>query len=144
MTMIASDFTATSQERRTVVFPGLMAPLLSIVDFLLFLSLLAALKAFRDHRRRGGLLYPPGPRPVPLIGNLLDIPRESSWLAYTELAKKYGASPTFSESEVCYKRNLQAMSCHSTYWAESSSFWAPPRPRKVCSRGAGTPTLIAQ
>jgi hypothetical protein len=99
MTMIAStriDFTATFQD---TVSPELMAPLLPIVDFLLFLSLFAALKAFRDHRRRGGLPYPPGPRPVPLIGNLLDIPRESSWLAYTELAKKYGASPAFSKVE---------------------------------------------
>ncbi|KAI0273086.1 cytochrome P450, partial [Russula aff. rugulosa BPL654] len=30
------------------------------------------------------------PRPLPIIGNLLDIPAEFSWLSYTQLAKKYG------------------------------------------------------
>ncbi|KAH9956431.1 cytochrome P450 [Russula dissimulans] len=62
---------------------------------LLFLSFLVALKAFRDHRKRGGLPYPPGPRPLPLIGNLLDIPTKYSWLAYTQLAKKHGDVMSF-------------------------------------------------
>ena len=65
-----------------------------IVYFLLILSSIFALQAFRarvrDYQRRGGLPYPPGPRPLPIIGNLLGIPIESSWLAYTRLAKKYG------------------------------------------------------
>lgn len=36
-------------------------------------------------------LLPPGPRPFPLIGNALDIPREKEWLTYHHLAQKYGA-----------------------------------------------------
>ena len=67
-----------------------------IVYFILFLSSIFSLQAFRasfrDYQRRGGLPYPPGPRPLPIIGNLLGIPIESSWLAYTRLAKKYGTS----------------------------------------------------
>jgi hypothetical protein len=70
-------------------------PLLSIVYCLLALSFLVALRAFRDYQKRGGLPYPPGPRPLPIIGNLLDIPKESSWFTYTQLAKKYGTSSTF-------------------------------------------------
>src|SRR6266851_10050096 len=77
-----------------------MTPLLSITYFLLILSFFIAHRTFRDYQKRGGLPYPPGPRPLPVIGNLLDIPRESSWLAYTQLAKKYGMSSTFSESSL--------------------------------------------
>ncbi|KAI0043607.1 cytochrome P450 [Auriscalpium vulgare] len=34
--------------------------------------------------------YPPGPKPLPLIGNLLDLPKSHSWLTYTSWAKTYG------------------------------------------------------
>lgn len=69
-----------------------------MVDFLLVLSFIFTLQAFRNYRRRGGLPYPPGPRPLPIIGNLLNIPTESSWLTYSQLAKKYGTSLSFSLS----------------------------------------------
>ena len=62
----------------------------SILDILVLISSLAAFLAIRDYQRRRGLPYPPGPRPLPLIGNLFDIPKEFSWLSYTRLSKKYG------------------------------------------------------
>ena len=65
-----------------------MLSLITIVDFLVLFSCGFALSAIRDLRRRKGC--PPGPRPLPIIGNLLDIPKESSWLAYAEFSKKYG------------------------------------------------------
>ncbi|KAI0302456.1 cytochrome P450 [Multifurca ochricompacta] len=69
-----------------------MASLLSILDLIVLLSSLIAFQAVRDYRRRGGVPYPPGPRPLPVIGNLLHIPKEYSWLAYTQYSKKYGTS----------------------------------------------------
>jgi hypothetical protein len=45
---------------------------------------------FRDRRRRGGLPYPPGPPSWPIIGNLLDIPKDLAWRAYADMSKKYG------------------------------------------------------
>ncbi|KAG9048571.1 hypothetical protein FS837_012512 [Tulasnella sp. UAMH 9824] len=34
--------------------------------------------------------YPPGPRPLPLLGNLLDVPTSRFALTWTKLAEKYG------------------------------------------------------
>ena len=48
------------------------------------------LVVFRDHRRRGGLPYPPGPPRWPIIGNLPDVPKDSPWRAYADMSKKYG------------------------------------------------------
>jgi hypothetical protein len=67
-----------------------MVSLISVLDILAAVWFLATLWAIRDHRKRGGLPYPPGPRPLPIIGNLLDIPKEFSWLAYTRFSEKYG------------------------------------------------------
>ncbi|PIL22661.1 cytochrome P450 [Ganoderma sinense ZZ0214-1] len=33
---------------------------------------------------------PPGPPSMPIIGNLLDMPRRSAWLTYKELSRRYG------------------------------------------------------
>jgi hypothetical protein len=75
---------------------------LTFLGFLLDISVamlfLASIRAIRDYRRRGGLTYPPGPRPLPIVGNLFDIPGDSSWLAYTQFSKSYGNSLSFWES----------------------------------------------
>jgi hypothetical protein len=39
---------------------------------------------------RGGVPFPPGPPPLPFIGNLRDIPTIQPWIAYTQWKKKYG------------------------------------------------------
>ncbi|KAH9887972.1 CyP450 monooxygenase [Cubamyces lactineus] len=33
---------------------------------------------------------PPGPRGLPLVGNILDVPRDQPWRAFRDLSKKYG------------------------------------------------------
>ncbi|KAI0295929.1 cytochrome P450 [Russula brevipes] len=67
-----------------------MAYLTPLVDLFAVLLFLATIRTIRDYQRRGGLPYPPGPRPLPIIGNLLDIPKEFSWLAYTRFSKTHG------------------------------------------------------
>jgi hypothetical protein len=62
----------------------------SPLDILLVLFSIAASLAIRVYQRRGRLPYPPGPRPLPLVGNLFDIPKELSWLSYVQLSKKHG------------------------------------------------------
>ena len=74
-----------------------MAYLTFLIDIFAALLFLVSIRAIHDYRRRSGLSYPPGPRPLPIIGNLLDIPRDFSWLAYTQFSKTYGTSFPFSE-----------------------------------------------
>ncbi|KAF9479694.1 cytochrome P450 [Pholiota conissans] len=54
--------------------------------------LLAAFAALYMSRKRNPL--PPGPKGLPLIGNLHELPYEYPWLTYAQWAKKYG--PIFS------------------------------------------------
>ncbi|KAI9441790.1 cytochrome P450 [Lactarius indigo] len=63
---------------------------ITAIDSLALSAFLYLLLAFRDHRRRRGLPYPPGPPSWPIIGNLLDVPKLSPWLAYANMSKKYG------------------------------------------------------
>jgi hypothetical protein len=61
-----------------------------LINALAFFFSLNLLIVFRDYRRRRGLPYPPGPPSRPIIGNLLDIPKDEPWTVYTDLSKKYG------------------------------------------------------
>jgi hypothetical protein len=66
-------------------------PSVTAVDFLVISLSLYLLVVLRDHRKRRGLPYPPGPQSWPIIGNLLDVPSQRPWIAYTKMSKRYGA-----------------------------------------------------
>lgn len=36
------------------------------------------------------LQLPPGPRPLPLVGNVFQVPKEKDYVVYSEWAKQYG------------------------------------------------------
>ena len=46
-----------------------------------------------QRRKHGHGALPPGPPGLPFLGNALQIPLAHSWLAFTEWAQQYGASP---------------------------------------------------
>lgn len=54
------------------------------------LTALGALTWSLAKRSEARLPLPPGPKSLPLIGNLLDMPGEKDWLVYREWAKTYG------------------------------------------------------
>jgi len=55
------------------------------------------------------LLTPPGPKKLPLLGNLFDIPPNCEWLTYAQWTKDYGLYTNFSSSIVlivCLDSNI--------------------------------------
>lgn len=60
--------------------------------FLAGLLVLACGLVLRPRRRPR---YPPGPKGLPLVGNMLDIPTEYAWERYYELGKEYGSDVLF-------------------------------------------------
>lgn len=55
-------------------------------------SLLWAFSKLSSRRKRNarGLPLPPGPKGLPLVGNLFQLPQKEPWVEYDRLSKRYG------------------------------------------------------
>lgn len=80
-------------------------PLSLVLDFValsLFAYLVRTYVSDSDRARCRGLRYPPGPRGLPLLGNLFDIPQRAPWETYTRWGKQYGmqlVTPSIKEHD---------------------------------------------
>ncbi|KDQ58243.1 hypothetical protein JAAARDRAFT_35056 [Jaapia argillacea MUCL 33604] len=74
--------------------------------------LVATYLRWRRRRRTGGLPYPPGPKPDPIIGNLRHVPKKSAWLTYASWGKQYGDVVSFEAfgTRVIVLNTLKAIS----------------------------------
>ena len=63
------------------------------IAFVISTSLLLVVKGAMNMLSRSKL--PPGPRPLPFLGNILDWPWESGWKTFAEWSKVYGKSIIF-------------------------------------------------
>ena len=71
----------------------LFLPMLSISPLLAALSVLTLILLSRLFLSKKHAPLPPGPKRLPLIGNLLDMPSEQEWLTFTRWGEKWGPSP---------------------------------------------------
>jgi hypothetical protein len=117
--------------------------LINLFDCLAISSFLYLLLIFRDHRRRGGLPYPPGPPSRPIIGNLLDFPKDMPWSAYAEMSKKYGMRIILGTLvPPSLNPRSKATSFVFAFFLRSSSCCAHHQPSRISSRSEEKYTQI--
>lgn len=83
-------------QRHIVPFPSQrlrvtlhLAMILNNTDKLVILLNLGFLLYFYSRNKRSSLPLPPGPKKLPLLGNLLDFPTSHEWLKYIEWGKQF-------------------------------------------------------
>lgn len=78
-----------------------------------FLRVIKTSRISRD--RAKGLLVPPGPKPLPIIGNLLDMPQSKPWETLTAWGREYGTlHSTFLKERVNGMDHRTCRTCCST------------------------------
>ncbi|TFK69858.1 cytochrome P450 [Pluteus cervinus] len=86
--MAFQNATSTLESKSTFYSSNLNS--IFTVSFILLLAVLL-------RRSKGKTIsYPPGPKPIPFLGNILDMPKEYPWIAFKKWSDKYGSDLVFA------------------------------------------------
>ncbi|KAK0484843.1 cytochrome P450 [Armillaria novae-zelandiae] len=67
-----------------------MSTLFVIIDVCAVITALMLIQRLSNGTKTRKALLPPGPKELPLIGNLLDMPTEKEWLTFAKWGERYG------------------------------------------------------
>ena len=77
-----------------------------LVDLLVVALAFLAFSILYYRAKQRKLPFPPGPKRLPVVGNLLDMPAGAEWITYTRWGKLYGApflrGPSFPPTYVLF------------------------------------------
>lgn len=71
---------------------------LLLLDILLAALAVFLVKKWRATSKASMKQFPPGPRPLPLLGNVLDMPATHQWKTFAEWQAKWGTSTAFFDT----------------------------------------------
>lgn len=77
------------------------------------------------------LPLPPGPKGLPIIGNLFDVPSDKPWLVYDEWFRKYGTHPFVYKSQLHYIDNGFSLRRYHPYESTGAAYNPPWICRKM-------------
>lgn len=105
-----------------------------------------AVLLFSFARRRKSHL-PPGPKPLPVIGNAHQIPQKSGWLVFSDWSKKYGRRTSvclYSVAAISFDFSLKVILSMWTLWVNPLSSSIQHMSRENYWIRDQAPTLIDQ
>ena len=102
-----------------------------------YVSIYLLRRLLRPLPRYNGRPLPPGPTPLPVLGNLLDVPKTFPWRGYRQLSRQYGTSIIGSYTVTSTtETSLQARSSVCKLWDAVWSSSTTPIPQSSSSRSA--------
>ena len=77
------------------------------LDIAVCTAVLVAITISYLNQRRNRYPYPPGPKGLPILGNLLDIPEQRQWITYARWGRESGESQTLCLARTAPHKTLK-------------------------------------